>query len=258
MSDIEKVKKLREATGAGFKDCNLAIKESNGDLDKAIEILRVKGISKASKKMSRDAKEGLKFIRKSPVLFGAISLDLVAVLLGGAVALLPAIAENRLGVGAVGLGWLRAGVGIGATLVAVTLSIRPLKRHIGRSLMTAVAIFGLGTIVLGLTRSFIVAFLALMVLSGADAVSVYIRASLVPLATPEEMRGRVLAVEGVFIGASNELGAVESGLTAAAFGLVGAILFGGFGTLAAVVIWWKFFPALSNVKSFSEVRPPPS
>ncbi|MEC8392124.1 MAG: MFS transporter, partial [Actinomycetota bacterium] len=206
----------------------------------------------------RDAKEGLKFIRKSPVLFGAISLDLVAVLLGGAVALLPAIAENRLGVGAVGLGWLRAGVGIGATLVAVTLSIRPLKRHIGRSLMTAVAIFGLGTIVLGLTRSFIVAFLALMVLSGADAVSVYIRASLVPLATPEEMRGRVLAVEGVFIGASNELGAVESGLTAAAFGLVGAILFGGFGTLAAVVIWWKFFPALSNVKSFSEVRPPPS
>ena len=197
-------------------------------------------------------------IRKSPVLFGAISLDLVAVLLGGAVALLPAIAENRLGVGAVGLGWLRAGVGIGATVVAVTLSIRPLKRHIGRSLMTAVAIFGLGTIVLGLTKSFIVAFLALMVLSGADAVSVYIRASLVPLATPEEMRGRVLEVEGVFIGASNELGAVESGRTAAAFGLVGAILFGGFGTLAAVVIWWKFFPALSNVKSFSEVRPPPS
>ena len=100
--------------------------------------------------------------------------------------------------------------------------------------MSAVAIFGLGTIVLGLATNFVIAFLALMVLSGADAISVYIRASLVPLATPEEMRGRVLAVEGVFIGASNELGAVESGLTAAAFGLVGAILFGGFGTLAAV------------------------
>ena len=206
----------------------------------------------------RDAKEGLKFIRKSPVLFGAISLDLIAVLLGGAGALLPAIAENRLGVGAVGLGWLRAAVGIGATIVAVTLSIRPLKVHIGRALMTAVAIFGFGTIALGLATNFVLAFVALMVLSGADAVSVYIRASLVPLATPEEMRGRVLAVEGVFIGASNELGAVESGLTAAAFGLVGAVLFGGFGTLAAVFIWWKFFPALRNVKSFSEVRPPPS
>ena len=206
----------------------------------------------------RDAKEGLKFIRKSPVLFGAISLDLIAVLLGGAVALLPAIAENRGGVGAGGWGWLRAAVGIGATIVAVTLSIRPLKVHIGRALMTAVAIFGFGTIALGLATNFVLAFVALMVLSGADAVSVYIRASLVPLATPEEMRGRVLAVEGVFIGASNELGAIESGLTAAAFGLVGAVLFGGFGTLAAVFIWWKFFPALRNVKSFSEVRPPPS
>ena len=214
--------------------------------------------TKGGRQAFRDAKEGLKFIRKSPVVFGAISLDLIAVLLGGAVALLPAIAENRLGVGAVGLGWLRAAVGIGATIVAVTLSIRPLKVHIGRALMTAVAIFGFGTIALGLATNFVLAFVALMVLSGADAVSVYIRASLVPLATPEEMRGRVLAVEGVFIGASNELGAVESGVTAAAFGWVGAVLFGGFGTLAAVFIWWKFFPALRNVKSFSEVRPPPS
>ena len=203
----------------------------------------------------RDAREGLKFIKKSPVLYGAISLDLIAVLLGGAVALLPAIAEDRLGVGAVGLGWLRAGVGIGATLVAVTLSVRPLRAHIGKSLLTSVGIFGVGTIVLGLSTNFVLAFIALMVLSGADAVSVYIRASLVPLATPEEMRGRVLAVEGVFIGASNELGAVESGLTAAAFGLVGAILFGGVGTLAVVVIWWRFFPALRNVKSLSEVKP---
>ncbi|MEE2683382.1 MAG: MFS transporter [Actinomycetota bacterium] len=203
----------------------------------------------------RDAREGLKFIKRSPVLYGAISLDLIAVLLGGAVALLPAIAEDRLGVGAVGLGWLRAGVGIGATLVAVTLSVRPLRAHIGKSLLTSVGIFGVGTIVLGLSTNFVLAFIALMVLSGADAVSVYIRASLVPLATPEEMRGRVLAVEGVFIGASNELGAVESGLTAAAFGLVGAILFGGVGTLAVVVIWWRFFPALRNVKSLSEVKP---
>jgi len=202
-----------------------------------------------------DALEGLRFVRQKPVLFGAISLDLIAVLFGGAVALLPAIAEERLGVGAIGLGWLRAGVGIRATLVAVNLSFRPLRTHIGKSLLVAVGIFGCGTIVLGLTKNFIVAFLALVVLSGADAVSVYIRASLVPLATPERMRGRVLAVEGVFIGASNELGAVESGLTAAAFGLVGSILFGGVGTLAVVVIWWRFFPALRNVKNFSEVKP---
>ena len=136
----------------------------------------------------RDALEGLRFIKKSPVLYGAISLDLVAVLFGGAVALLPAIAEDRLGVGAVGLGWLRAGVGIGATVVAVTLSVRPLRSHIGKSLLTAVAVFGCGTIVLGLSTNFVIAFIALMVLSGADAVSVYIRASLVPLATPEQMR----------------------------------------------------------------------
>lgn len=208
-----------------------------------------------SKQAFRDALEGLKFIKKSPVLYGAISLDLMAVLFGGAVALLPAIAEDRLGVGAVGLGWLRAGVGIGASIVAITLSVRPLRRHIGKSLLKAVSVFGCGTIVLGLSSSFILAFVALIILSGADAISVYIRASLVPLATPEEMRGRVLAVEGVFIGASNELGAVESGLTAAAFGLVGAILFGGFGTLAVVAIWWRFFPALRNVQSFSEVKP---
>jgi len=188
-------------------------------------------------------------------LFGAISLDLIAVLLGGAVALLPAIAEDRLGVGAVGLGWLRAAVGIGATVVAVRLSIWPLKTHIGRSLFVSVGVFGIGTIVLGLTTNFTLAFLALMVLAGADAVSVYIRASLVPLATPERMRGRVLAVEGVFIGASNELGAVESGLTAAAFGLVGAILFGGIGTLAVVVVWWRFFPALRNVERLIDVKP---
>jgi MFS family permease len=203
----------------------------------------------------RDALEGLRFVRSKPVLFGAISLDLIAVLLGGAVALLPAIAEDRLGVGAVGLGWLRAAVGIGATVVAVRLSIRPLKTHIGRSLFVSVGIFGIGTIVLGLTTNFTLAFLALMVLAGADAVSVYIRASLVPLATPERMRGRVLAVEGVFIGASNELGAVESGLTAAAFGLVGAILFGGIGTLAVVVVWWRFFPALRNVERLIDVKP---
>jgi hypothetical protein len=202
----------------------------------------------------RDAFEGLRFIRRTPIVFGAISLDLFAVLFGGVIALLPAIAEERLGVGAVGLGWLRAAVGIGAAGTALTLSIRPLRRHVGRQLLTMVAMFGVLTIVLGLTRSFAVAFIVLLAAAAVDAVSMFIRASLVPLATPEHMRGRVLAVENVFIGASNELGAFESGVTAALFGLVGAIFFGGAGTLVVVAVWWRFFPALRSVDRFEEVR----
>lgn len=203
----------------------------------------------------RDAFAGLAFIRRQPIVFGAISLDMCAVLFGGAVALLPAIAEERLGVGAVGLGWLRAAIGIGAGLGAIALSIRPLRRRVGHVLLMVVGVFGVATIVLGLTRSYAVAFAALMVLSVADEISVFIRASLVPLATPEEMRGRVLAVESVFIGASNQLGAVESGLTAAAFGLVGSVVLGGVGTLGVVALWWVLFPDLRRVDRFAEVRP---
>ncbi len=204
----------------------------------------------------RDAMDGLRFVRRQPVVFGAISLDLFAVLFGGVIALLPAIAEDRLGVGAVGLGWLRAAVGLGAVIVAIGLSIKPLRRHVGRVLLTVVAIFGVMTIVVGFTTNYTVAFVALMIAAGADAVSVFIRTSVVPLATPEEMRGRVLAVENVFIGASNELGAVESGMTAAVFGLAGAIVFGGVGTLVVVAVWWRMFPALRDVDRFSEVRAP--
>ena len=207
-----------------------------------------------ARQVVQDAFEGLRFIRRTPIVFGAISLDLFAVLFGGVIALLPAIAEERLGVGAVGLGWLRAAVGIGAAGTALTLSIRPLRRHVGRRLLTMVAMFGILTIVLGFTRSFAVAFIALLAAAAVDAVSMFIRASLVPLATPEHMRGRVLAVENVFIGASNELGAFESGVTAALFGLVGAIFFGGAGTLVVVALWWKFFPALRSVDRFEEVR----
>jgi predicted MFS family arabinose efflux permease len=203
-----------------------------------------------------DAILGMRFIRRTPILFAAISLDLFAVLFGGAVALLPAIAEDRLGIGAVGLGWLRAAVGIGAGIVAVTLSIRPLQRHIGRTLLAVVTLFGVGTIVLGLSRNYVVAFVALMVLSGADAVSMFIRFTIVPLATPENMRGRVLALENVFIGASNELGAFESGVTAALLGLTGAVVFGGVGTLAVVAVWWFCFPVLRDVDRFDEVRDP--
>ena len=211
--------------------------------------------SSGARRAIHDAFEGLRFIRRSPILFGAMSLDLFAVLFGGAVALLPAIAEDRLGVGAVGLGWLRAGVGIGASVVAVTLSIRPLQHRLGQILLWVVALFGLGTIGLGLTRSFALAFTAIVLLSAADAVSMFIRMTLVPLATPEDMRGRVLAVENVFIGASNELGAAESGLTAAFMGLVGAVVFGGAATLVVVAVWWRLFPTLRDMDTFDEIRP---
>jgi MFS family permease len=198
----------------------------------------------------REAFAGLRFIRSHHILLGAISLDLFAVLFGGAVALLPAIAEDRLGVGAVGLGWLRAAVGIGAVLTTLALAVRPRTRNIGRTLLLVVALFGVFTIVLGVTRSYVVAFLALAVLSGADAISVYIRSTLVPLVTPPDRRGRVLAVENVFIGASNELGAFESGVVGNAFGAPFAVVSGGIATVVIAIVWWFAFPALRALDGF--------
>ena len=203
----------------------------------------------------RRAFEGVRFIRGNRILLGAVSLDLFAVLFGGAVALLPAIAEERLGVDAVGLGVLRAATGVGALIVASALAVRPLERRVGNMLMLAVGVFGVATVVLGFTRQFVVAVVALLVLSGADAVSVYIRATIVPLATPEDMRGRVLAVEYVFIGGSNELGAFESGLAGRFLGVAGAVVTGGLGTLAVVALWWRLFPELRSVDRFADVRP---
>jgi MFS family permease len=198
----------------------------------------------------REALEGLRFVRSQPVLLGAISLDLIAVLFGGAVALLPAIAEERLGVGAVGLGWLRAAVGIGAAIVTIFLAVRPVHRRVGRTLLVAVAVFGVGTIVLGVTTSFALAFVSLAVLSGADAVSVFIRGTLVPLVTPADKRGRVLAVETVFIGASNELGAFESGVAGQLLGPAAAVVLGGAATLLIALTWGRLFPALAAVDRF--------
>jgi MFS family permease len=198
----------------------------------------------------RQAVEGLRFVRSQPILLGAISLDLFAVLFGGAVALLPAIAEDRLGVGAIGLGWLRAAIGIGAGTVTLFLTVRPVGRRVGRTLLVTVALFGVGTIVLGFTTSFVVAFIALMALSGADSVSVFIRSTLVPLVTPPDKRGRVLAVEAVFIGASNELGAFESGVVGQLLGPAAAVVLGGAGTLAVAGLWWVVFPALRAVDDF--------
>ena len=201
------------------------------------------------------ALEGLRYVRRNRVVLGAISLDLFAVFMGGANALLPAIAEERLGVGAVGLGWLVAAAGIGASAVMAALSVRPIRRRVGPSLIAVVAAFGVGAVVLGLTRSFIVAFAALLFMGGADAVSVVIRSTIVPLATPEEVRGRVMAVEYVFIGGSSELGAFKSGVAGALLGVAGAVVLGGVGTLAVVAIWWLAFPELRNIDRYAEVSP---
>lgn len=203
----------------------------------------------------QEASEGFRVIRSNPILLGAISLDLFAVLFGGAVALLPAIASKQLGVDAVGLGWLRAAGGIGAATVTFWLSARPLRRRIGPTLFLVVALFGIFTIVLGATHSFAIAFLAMLLLSAVDSVSVFIRGTLVPLVTPSSARGRVMAVEGVFLGASNELGAFESGVAGQLLGTGPAVVVGGIATLGVAAVWSIFFPALSRLDRFPE-RPP--
>jgi len=203
----------------------------------------------------RSAVEGLRFIRHTPIVLGAITLDLFAVLFGGAVALLPVIAKDRLHVGDVAYGWLRAAGGMGAASMAIFLSIRPLRRYVGRILLCAVGVFGAATIVLGLTHSYVVAFIALTTLAGADMVSVFVRGSLIPLVTPDEKLGRVFAVENVFIGASNELGAFESGMAAQYLGLPFAVIGGGIATIAIVGLCAFVFPSLRDIDKFEDLEP---
>jgi len=202
----------------------------------------------------KHALEGLQFVRRTPILLAAISLDLFAVLFGGAIALLPVIAEERLNVGDVAYGWLRAAAGIGAASVAIFLAFRPARRRIGRLLFFVVGTFGIATIVLGLTHSYLVAFIAVIVASGADMVSVFIRGSIVPLVTPDDKRGRVMAVENVFIGASNELGAFESGVASQAFGAPAAVVGGGVATVGIVGLFWFMFPSLRKIDRFSDLQ----
>ncbi|HEX4983208.1 MAG TPA: MFS transporter [Ilumatobacteraceae bacterium] len=204
----------------------------------------------------RMALEGLHFVRRTPVVLAAISLDLFAVLFGGAVALIPAVAEDRLGVGDIAYGWLRAAPGIGAGLMAIVLAVWPVRRRVGPTLLMVVAMFGFGTIVFGITRNYAVAFAALVVLSGADMISMYIRGSLVPLVTPDDQLGRVTAVEGVFIGASNELGAFESGVAASALGVPLAIAAGGVATVAIAGTYFLLFPSLRRIDTFEELDRP--
>ncbi len=191
--------------------------------------------------------EGLRFVKSRPMILGAISLDLFAVLFGGAVALLPAYASDILHTGPEGLGILRTAPAIGAAITAAILAYSPVIRNVGNWLFGGVAVFGVAIIVFGLSETFLLSLAALIVMGAGDMVSVYIRHMLVQLETPDEIRGRVSAVNGVFIGASNELGEFESGVTAAWFGLVPAVVIGGAATLIVTGLWMKFFPQLSKM-----------
>jgi MFS family permease len=190
---------------------------------------------------------GIRYVRENRVLLGAISLDLFAVLLGGAVALMPVFAKDILHVGETGLGLLRAAPAVGAAIVAFVFAVRPLTRHAGRVMLGGVAVFGLATIVFGLSKSFGLSLAALAVLGAADMMSVVVRSSLIQLRTPDAMRGRVASVNMVFIGASNELGELESGVAAAIFGTVRAVVLGGIGTLIVTALWAARFRELRTI-----------
>jgi MFS family permease len=198
---------------------------------------------------------GLRFIWRRKTVLGAISLDLFAVLFGGATALLPAYTHDVLHAGPEVFGYLRAAPGIGAGLTALYLAFRPVSRRVGVTMFTGVGAFGIATMVLGLTHWFWLAMIALVVLGVGDMLSVFIRQLLVQLETPDEIRGRVSAVNSVFIGASNELGEFESGTTAAWWGLVPAIVVGGALTLLVSVVWAKvLFPKLWRMQTFDQLK----
>jgi MFS family permease len=196
---------------------------------------------------------GIAYIRRKPIILGAISLDLFAVLLGGATALLPIFARDILHVGPVGLGLLRSAPALGAATLGFNLTRRPIGKKVGMMMFGCVAVFGIATIVFGLSRNFALSLGVLVVMGASDMVSVYVRSSLVQLATPDAMRGRVSAVNYLFIGASNELGEFESGVTAAWFGSVPAVIIGGIGTLVVVGLWMLLFPELRKVDRLSDV-----
>ncbi|MFG0531460.1 MFS transporter [Pseudomonas sp. yb_2] len=189
---------------------------------------------------------GIRFIRSRPDILGAISLDLFAVLLGGATALLPVFAKDILLTGPMGLGLLRSAPAVGALLMSLWLARFPFQRNVGRTMFTAVGVFGVATIAFGLSTSFWFSLAVLVVLGAADMISMVIRSSFVQLETPDEMRGRVSAVNGLFIGASNQLGEFESGVTAHWFGTVPAVVLGGVGTLVVTGVWIKLFPTLAK------------
>ena len=188
------------------------------------------------------------FVRRSPTVLGTISLDLFAVLLGGATALLPIFASDVLRVGPVGLGLLRAAPAAGALLTDLPAGPRPFQRRVGMRMFQSVIVFGMATIVFGLSSEMWLSLLALGVMGASDEVSVVIRLSLVQLSTPDDMRGRVSAVNFLFVNASNQLGEFESGVRAAWLGAVPAVILGGVGTIAVALLWMKLFPTLRDVQ----------
>ena len=194
----------------------------------------------------RSVLAGAVFVWRHKALLGAITLDLVAVLLGGATALLPIFARDLLHTGPQGLGLLRAAPAVGALLMSVALTRWPLERRVGHSMLAAVAVFGVANVIFGLSDDLIVSLLALAVTGAADSISVVTRLTLMQLETPEDMRGRVSAVNSIFIGASNQLGEFESGATAALWGPVGSVVVGGTATVLVAVAWFKLFPALAQ------------
>jgi MFS family permease len=198
---------------------------------------------------------GVEYVWSNPLLLGGMTLDLFAVLLGGATALLPVYARDILRVGPGGLGLLRAAPALGAACVGLTLGHHPIRQKAGRKIFACVALFGTATIVFGLSPNFLLSLAALVVVGAADMVSVYVRATIAQLATPDEMRGRVSAVNGMFISGSNELGEFESGVTAAWFGTVAAVVIGGIGTLIVVAAGWRLFPEVRDIEDPTDVTP---
>lgn len=197
---------------------------------------------------------GARYVRRNRIVLGAISLDLFAVLAAGVTALLPIFARDVLDAGSLGLGVLRAAPAIGAALVGLVLSVRPLRRRVGPTLLTSVAVFGLATCTFGLARTLPLAAAALVVAGGADMLSIYVRNTLVQLSTPNSMRGRVAAVSSLFISGSNELGEAESGLLAAVIGPVAAVVAGGAIAVAVTIVWARIFPVLRHADSFAAVE----
>jgi hypothetical protein len=198
--------------------------------------------------------DGLRYLWRAKLTLGAMSLDMFAVLLGGAVALLPVYARDILKVGASGLGILRGAPGTGAVIMALVLAHWPLRRHAGAIMLWCVAGFGALTVVFGLSRNLLLSVGVLVLMGACDMVSVVVRHTLVQLSTPDEMRGRVSAVNSMFIGASNEVGQFESGLTAAWLGTVPAVVAGGLGTILIVGLWSRLFPELRRVNELQPTR----
>jgi MFS family permease len=194
--------------------------------------------------------EGLRYVWSNKIVLGAISLDLIVVLLAGAVALLPVFARDILHAGPSELGVLRAAMGVGAALVALWIAVAPLRRHVGYWMFAATIVFGVATVIFGLSNSIWISAAALAIAGGVDMISVYVRQSLIQLATPDAMRGRVSAVSFVFISASNEFGDFESGVMARLLGPITAVVAGGVASVIASATWMKFFPQLAKADGF--------